>query len=206
LSWSQFGEDVIMRTYLPEVRGTYVDVGAGHPTHLSNSYFFYRLGWQGTLVEPNPYLARELKRFRGRDDVRQLLLGAELGTSTYYEYESWPLSTIDGERVAQLRQEGLEPLGISKVPMTTLASLGAQALPVQASFLSIDVEGADLGVLEGNDWSVFCPRVISIEEHGVALSGASAVRSFLGLHGYVLVAYAGVTSVFVHEVFLATAG
>ncbi|CAJ1437245.1 unnamed protein product, partial [Effrenium voratum] len=36
-------------------QGVFVDVGAFHPIHLSNTYFFERcLGWRGLCVEPNP--------------------------------------------------------------------------------------------------------------------------------------------------------
>jgi len=56
-SFSQFGEDLVLASLFHRnniSQGSFVDVGAFHPIKLSNTYFFYRQGWRGVNVEPNP--------------------------------------------------------------------------------------------------------------------------------------------------------
>eukprot|EP00435_Cladocopium_sp_Y103_P037937 s78_g10.t1 len=46
-------------------QGVFVDVGAFHPIHLSNTYFFERcLGWRGLCVEPNPSMHKYFEAYR----------------------------------------------------------------------------------------------------------------------------------------------
>ena len=54
-SYSQEGEDMILRRFLAGQKdGFYVDVGAHHPVRFSNTYYFYKQGWAGINIEPNP--------------------------------------------------------------------------------------------------------------------------------------------------------
>src|SRR5262245_15943736 len=71
-SFAQQGEDLIVESicgHLAIPIRTYLDIGAFDPTIASNTYFFYRKGCRGVLVEPNPALCRTLKRHRPRDTV-----------------------------------------------------------------------------------------------------------------------------------------
>ena len=65
LSYAQNGEDLVVES-LFRVLGidapTYVDVGAYEPLVCNNTYFFYRKGGHGVLVEPNVDLTPMLKR------------------------------------------------------------------------------------------------------------------------------------------------
>jgi hypothetical protein len=49
--------------------GIYVDVGANHPTSISNTFLLYRHGLHGVTIEPNPELSQLHRRFRRRDVV-----------------------------------------------------------------------------------------------------------------------------------------
>ena len=60
-TFSQSGEDIIIDYILrvsgyPKVRCSYLDIGANHAKELSNTYFFYKQGIRGVLVEANPAL------------------------------------------------------------------------------------------------------------------------------------------------------
>lgn len=58
-SYSQFYEDIFLwQLFQGKTTGTYVDIGANHPTELSNTKKFYDAGWRGVTVEPNPKLHR----------------------------------------------------------------------------------------------------------------------------------------------------
>ena len=48
-------------------RPSYLDIGAHHPTHFSNTYFFYATGSSGVTVEPDPTLHAQLRNKRPND-------------------------------------------------------------------------------------------------------------------------------------------
>lgn len=52
---SQFGEDrwIFEHVDLPD-KGVFVDIGAGHPIALSNTYFFEQKGWTGICIDADP--------------------------------------------------------------------------------------------------------------------------------------------------------
>jgi hypothetical protein len=62
---SQFGEDRYIYTNinLPD-KGVFVDVGAGHPIYLSNTYFFEKNGWTGVCIDADPNQYKLLKKER----------------------------------------------------------------------------------------------------------------------------------------------
>ncbi len=67
-SFSQFGEDVAVFNLLGRQKnGIYVDIGAFHPKVFSNTYLFYKLGWRGICVEPNPEVWWKFWLVRPRD-------------------------------------------------------------------------------------------------------------------------------------------
>ena len=62
--------------------------------------------------------------------------------------------------------------------------------------LSIDVEGAELDVLESNDWTKHKPDLICIEELQNPMT-YSNIRKYLQQYDYSLAAYNGVSSIYV---------
>ena len=58
-SWSQFGEDLVIRSALQKAGlwdkpMVYVDVGAFHPIKYSNTLLLNGVGWKGINIDPNP--------------------------------------------------------------------------------------------------------------------------------------------------------
>ncbi len=199
IHWSQSGEDIILGELLPEQRGMYVDVGAAHPRLGSNTYTFYRRGWCGVLIEPNPRSAAELRKARPRDRVVQAAAGSESGSVEITLFQSDYLSSIDAGTTTQRAEAGEAIDQILTVPLVTLADLNIFMDPDQPSLLSVDCEGADLAVLEGNDWESLCPRVICVEEPGATLSKPTPIRKFLEGLDYRLAAHTGLSAIYVRE-------
>lgn len=199
-SYSQTGEDALLRRWLPERTGTYVDVGAGLPIKCSNSYFLYRRGWNGLLIEPIPQVAQALRRVRKRDVVIECVLAADKSERDFFQFDPYELSTID-YRVAEERQVLGEKL-VSKQRMKCLRlqDIVEKCNPLEPTLLSIDAEGSDLSVLQGNDWENFLPRVICIEDP-LSFRGTSEIAEYLDKRGYVLQGHTGISAVFVHRDF-----
>jgi len=100
-------------------------------------------------------------------------------------------STI-GESLCQEK-----PLRRIPVKVQRLASVLENYFPLESMFglLSVDVEGAELGVLRSNDWERYRPRVLAIED----LQGPkhSDIDAFCVERGYSFFAYAIATKIFV---------
>jgi len=163
--------------------GVFVEVGANHPTRESQTWFLEQRGWSGVLVEPNPDLFTLLRELRprsravqaaagvpGQVDEVELLLGVNPLHSTLAPMLDDPLS---GKKV--------------RVKLRTLDSILAEAGVTRIDFLSIDVEGLELPVLQGLDLKKYAPRLILIEEH----RRDYAKHFYLRRHGYRLVRRTG---------------
>lgn len=193
-SYSQEGEDMILRRiFEAQGLGFYVDVGAHHPRRFSNTYFFYKRGWRGINIEPNPDAAREFRALRSRDINIELGVSDRSGSLRYYLFDEPALNTFD-EKIVESRLLGtpFKLLGTVDVAVETLASILARHLPAgqQIDFLSVDVEGLDLAVLQSNDWTRFRPYCVLVEALGVPLQniGESEVFCFMADLRYELIA------------------
>ena len=60
-SYAQNQEDVVLQIALADVdNGFYIDVGAFDPVTDSVTYVFYKRGWHGINVEPQPHYFKKL--------------------------------------------------------------------------------------------------------------------------------------------------
>jgi FkbM family methyltransferase len=166
-SYSQEGEDMILhRIFADKPRGFYVDVGAHHPRRFSNTYFFYKRGWCGINIEPNPDAFRLFQSDRARDTNLQLGVSNSKGRITYYQFDEPALNTFDSEIVnSRLANTQYKLKSTSEVDVERLDQVLSNYLPAetQIDFLSIDVEGFDFAVLKSNDWERYRPKYVLVE-------------------------------------------
>ena len=191
-SYAQEGEDLVLRRlFEDQPSGFFVDVGAHHPRRFSNTYLFYRAGWRGINVEPNPDLTPMFGRERPRDITLELGVSDVAGVLTYYRFNDGALNTFDSE-LAREREglRGYRIVGTAELRVARLDEILAQHLPAgtKIDFLSVDVEGHDVHVLRSNDWERFRPRIVLAEALGTSLADASSspVHVLLERQGYEL--------------------
>jgi FkbM family methyltransferase len=141
--------------------GTFVEVGANHPTLESQTWFIEQQGWQGILIEPNPSLCELLHTQRPRSKVFQAAVGnpEQVGEVNLHIGANHGLSTI-----CNTLDQPLSGAKV-KVPLRTLDSILAEAGLDQIDFLAIDVEGMELAVLQGFNIAKYNPQLILVEEH-----------------------------------------
>ncbi len=175
-SYSQEGEDMILRRLFEfQKTGFYVDIGAHHPMRFSNTHLFYRQGWHGMNIEPNPEAIRAFRVFRRRDINVQIGVGESAGALTYFCFDDPALNTFDAQladaRQATSRYRVVKTMVIA---VERLDAILSRHLPAGSSidFMSIDVEGLDLPVLRSNDWYRFRPRCVLAEALGLSLDEA----------------------------------
>lgn len=170
--FSQNREDLILEAFFPNVKkGFYVDIGGFDPDIDSVTKFFYKRGWHGINIEPQPERWQKFELRRPRDINLNLGISDKNGTMTLDIYESGGLSTFSKEL-----QKGYEEQQSSdthkvqelKVPVKTLKSaLKDIELPKTIHFMKVDVEGLEYQVLASNDWKRCRPEVICIEANHI---------------------------------------
>jgi len=197
-SFSQFGEDRLLRVLFPEDRGIYVDVGAGGPAVDSNTYLFYRCGWSGFLVDPVARYERWARAIRPRDRFELAICSAESGVRDFYEFSQAQFSTTDPVRAEELVGAGRTLARSYPIRSVAIADLSISCSPSDPCFFSIDVEGAEMSVLDSVDWERTRPAAICIEELGFSLGEPSPVGRYLGDRGYRLESRVGLSSIYLH--------
>lgn len=209
-SYSQFREDrQIIRFFGRKWRGTFVDVGANDGLHGSNTLLLEQLGWHGFLIEPNERLAGICRATRshsvvinkaavGDPDIREVVLyeyyGVHHGTENYDGLSSvgFP-SALHDFAVA-----GGATVRRISVPAATLDQiLEEEQFGSTTDFVSIDVEGLELQVLQGFSLGRYSPRLLVIEDNSMGKD--KRVCSYLAAHGYQHVHRTGVNNWFVRE-------
>src|SRR5690348_9855363 len=94
--YAQEGEDLVLRRFLNDVaQGFYVDVGAHHPRRFSNTHLFYRAGWSGINLEPNPEAQDLGAKCRPRDINLQMGVDEQSGVLKYHRFDEPALNTFD---------------------------------------------------------------------------------------------------------------
>jgi len=185
-SYSQYGEDLVIDAILGNKKtGFFIDIGANDPAIFSNTKRFYDRGWSGVNIEPNPTLFKRLVGQRPRDINLNLGLGISCGKFPFYLVSADTLSSfnkIDAERNCKIHNE--EIIETIDIPMQTLQNIFDEYVKEsKVDFLSVDVEGFELDVLQGNDWDKYRPTLILIEIN----NNADEIYSFLKKMDYVAV-------------------
>ena len=191
-SYSQLGEDMILRHILRKEHGFCVDIGAYHPGRLSNTYYFYQKGWMCLNVDPLPGVKKQFVKKRPRDITLELGVSDEPGNLTYFQFDRPAYNTFS-ETVAQHKIDRNKATLIRKtvVPVKTLEWVLDHYLPDNTTIdlLNVDVEGLELGVLKSNDFRKYSPTVICVESHNFDFSHPSEndIHIFLSNQNYQLI-------------------
>jgi FkbM family methyltransferase len=165
----------IVGSLLPE-RGFYLDVGAHDGRTSSNTFHLENGGWNGILIEP--MIPKYFKMLEYRSHASNVFVNAACVSPSYASASlemiycdlmsfAPDISSVDeddwkvGSR--QFMRPYEEQIAVF-VPVTTLDRLLTNLeAPKFVDFLSIDVEGAELSVLEGLDLSTYHFGVVCIE-------------------------------------------
>lgn len=174
--------------------GTFVEFGASNGITNSNSLMLERdYGWRGLLIEALPWHRRDI--VRARPDAK-LLVGAvdpsypTAPKSLEIVASAGHLSSLVGfaendEHAARRRETGAK----IRVPAINLHdALDATFGGHRIDFLSIDVEGPELAILQGFDFARFpvgclCVEVNDREEERAAITDLMRARGYAEVFG-----------------------
>ncbi|MBI2108828.1 MAG: FkbM family methyltransferase [Parcubacteria group bacterium] len=203
-SYSQFGEDVILQKLLKKKNGFYVDVGAYHPKHYSNTYLLHKKGWGGINIDPNPETIKLFDLCRRNDTNIQTGISNERKNLTYYTFSHSNWNTFSKEKAEMWRQKsGVNFIGEQKISCVSLREILKHYVPLGTAIdlLNVDAEGMDLEVLESNDWGKYAPRVVVVEStrFNPDVPRENEIYAFLSERSYTLYAFVGMSLIFVKK-------
>jgi FkbM family methyltransferase len=194
-SYSQEGEDMLLRRLYDNMnyKGFYVDIGAHHPMRFSNTFFFYKRGWNGINVDAMPGSMRLFDEKRSRDINLEYPIYSKNKMLTYFAFEEPALNTLSEDLANKIIFESKCKLLFKKeIKTVTLEEIFDKYLPIdkKIDFLSIDVEGLDFDVLLSNNWTKYVPKIILIEAYSSTVKDIlkSEIYVYLYSLGYELIA------------------
>ena len=177
-TYSQHGEDIFIWNLFKSLgfdEFNYLDLGAHHPSIISNTKLFHDRGCIGVNVEANPYMFKMFEDQRPRDVNLNWGVDIISGEKEFYVYDDMsPCNTFSiVEKEKYILKHG--NFGQDKrivVPVRTINEIIDRyfkgifgGLP---NFINCDIEGLDFAVLNSAELSYrsFHTDVICVEVHG----------------------------------------
>ena len=198
-SFSQFGEDLVLDNLLTRnkiEKGFYIEVGAYDPFIYSNTYFFYKKGWNGICIEPNPVAAEKLKIKRPNDIILNTAISNHRSVAKFALSKS--CSGILDQNYTFRNQKHEEIIDVKCVPLSDI--IEQYAINKSIDFLSIDCEGHDLTILQTAAWNKARPKIVLVEDHNISYDGP--IYEFMKSIRYSYICKIGPTIFFKEDNFL----
>lgn len=171
--------DKKMMKYLDYSNGYFIELGANDGFTQSNTLALEnKRGWRGVLIEPSPHLFLSCCEFRAKDGnsihccacvpfgYQEKYVDIEyaglMSVSSSLSTDIDDLDSFNRSRKDLLNKFSRE-LSFGARAMTLTSVLDASNSPAKIDFMSLDVEGAELAVLSGLDFSKYKIKYILVE-------------------------------------------
>ena len=168
VSYSQFGEDLIVAAIFGSHIGRLLDIGAYHPKQLSNSRLLIERGWSGILIEPSPYAMQGLLEEYGRCD-RVTLIQAAVSPEVLADMEITPdaVSTTEAEQYERWRMHA-KFTGRLLVGTLTLPEL-TNRFGGDFDLINVDTEGTSIEIAKELMGPIGLEPKVLIVEHDLRI-------------------------------------
>ena len=205
---SQGREDLFLSEnyFFKKTGGTFLELGALDGLMYSNSYYFEQsLGWRGVLIEGSPVLYQKLRANRPEAITVNAMICAEPRQLHWIETSNaiggaWELMQDGFKKVKHPTMTDEKVAELPTVPCVRLDSVMARFGVTHVDLFSLDVEGAELSVLQAIDFNRFSASVIVSEYR----PGQRGVDDILKRAGYLKHNQIGSNHVFLHPKFAET--
>ncbi|XP_037079383.1 uncharacterized protein LOC119100389 [Pollicipes pollicipes] len=176
--------------------GFFVESGAYDGEHMTNSLLLERtFGWSGVLIEPAGSIVPALRAKRRKAWVLQACL-SHLDTdlkAMFRDEKKWGLTTVEdgmtAERLSDLARQQTHPNKLGDrypVPCYPLYSILLALGRTSVDFLSLDVEGTEMGILAHVPWHLVDIKILLVENFMTYLWNPQTdmMRWFMESRGY----------------------
>jgi len=194
--FSQCGEDILVANILQGMghsgEWTYVDVGCFDPVQYSNTFFFYLRNGSGLVIDLSEKHRESFKNLRPRDKFISAVLSDSVAPVAVRATGKPTDSVLPGATVCS--DNAVHPVTLRSV----LEREWPHGKPI--SFLDVDCEGHDLAVLKSNDWTLYRPWVVVVEElYKTNDPKGTEVEQFMRQNGYSRIACVRMASIFTDD-------
>jgi len=160
LAYSHWGIDLIITKLLnSKNKGIYIDVGCHHPFLNNHSYLLYKSGWEGINIDID-YNSIDMFNFFRKSDVNiQTAVTDHKGEVDLFFYHNRAAkNTISKEFGSGAKEK-------KKINSDTLNNIieNSKFKNSKIDFVSIDVEGNEMNVLNGFNLKKYKPKLILLE-------------------------------------------
>lgn len=197
--FSQSGQDrVVDRLLNNKTGGIFVDVGGYDGVDGSNTLFFELFRqWSGILVEASVTQLEKARAVRRCPCLGCAVAGEEgqatfLEVTTGYTQMSGVLETYAPIRLNHVRSNPSHSENLYTLEKHTLARILDDQGLTTVDYLSLDVEGGELQVLQSFPFERFQVELWSIENN----AQGGEIPALMRAHGYTIVEYAGVDDIY----------
>lgn len=209
-SFAQAGEDKVLE-FLFSSMGisniTYLEIGTNDPITYNNTYLFYLKGSRGVCIEPNPTLIDNIKKHRPNDVCLNIGVAKENSNGLdFYIFDHHDhakgLSTFSKNEVDHITATThIKVEKITKIPVITINKILQTYFDTKSpDFVSIDVEGLDLEILQSLDFTLFRPIAFCVETVNFTTNHKKIKRTdiidFMQSKDYFVYADTGINSIF----------
>ena len=169
------GEEQLVMELLGHMRnGTFVEIGGNDGLSTTNTYHLERcLGWQGLLIEGHPVNFHKMARARPGALNLGIAVCREHGLANFSE-RAGVASGINSEMDSFHRKHFHIGSLVRRVPCGPLGDWFTALRLRTIDFFSLDVEGAELVVLQTLNWEALTIGVLLVECAGAGHYGCKA--------------------------------
>lgn len=207
-SFSQQGEDLILDRIITRIlkwnikeKRNYVDVGAYHAIEHSVTYLLYLRRWKGIVFDPSRSTLKTFRQLRKRDIFINAVVGNDdLSEVDFYIPTSARTDMASGSTKYPNQEQEINFRKVRFKQVNLNDELKRQNI-TKIHFLNIDVEGAELEILNTFEFDTFKPSIIAVEIHGYNLEEClnSEEAKLILSKGYIAVGSAVITQFFVRK-------
>ena len=162
--YSFSGVDIVIENiFRNKKNGIYIDVGCQHPIKNNNTYLLNKKGWKGINIDLDKDNIDLFNLSRPYDENVNIAISNKTGeTDLFFYHKKSPINTID-KKISEYQDAKVTQ--IKKIKTDTLNNIisASKYNNSKFNFLSIDVEGHELQVLQGLDFNRYSPDVIVVE-------------------------------------------
>ncbi len=162
---SQVGQDEVIMKLINrheqnggESRHYFVDLAANAAVNLSNTLYLEKNGWNGLCIEGNPMYWYELSAFRTCTIIGAFIGGKEDGKQVGVKLSNKAFGGIVGESLDNKNGEE------AKRNLVSISTVFVETnVPTVIDYFSLDVEGAEMLVMENFPFEKYKVRFMTVE-------------------------------------------